>query len=423
MTAPLRSRRSCLAALVGSALLPAMARGARRGPPTILLRSGWQTVNIGDIAHTPGVLAVLEEHLPGARLILWSKALDRGVAAMLRRRFPALAIVRHPGHEPVAADPTLDEALDRADFLLHGSGPSVVGAPEIRTWRDRAGKPYGLIGVTVPTVDDELRDLLDGAAFVFTRETTSLGVLGEAGVRGPALDFVPDGTFAFDLRDEAAADATLEAHGLRPGEFLCAVPRLRYTPYWKIRPGGTRPEVVAAREAENDRHVGPDHAKLREALAAWVRRTGGKVLACPEMTYQVDLLGPLLVDPQPADVRDRFAVLGRYWLPDEAASVYGRSAGVVSLECHSPILALAAGTPAVHLRQPTDTAKAQMYRDLGLGDWLLEIEAADGPAIAGRIDSITADPAAARDRARRAVALAAERFERGVRALASAVPG
>jgi hypothetical protein len=30
----------------------------------ILLRSSWQTINIGDIAHTPGVLALLERYLP-----------------------------------------------------------------------------------------------------------------------------------------------------------------------------------------------------------------------------------------------------------------------------------------------------------------------------------------------------------------------
>ncbi|MEJ7592816.1 MAG: hypothetical protein WKF77_14810 [Planctomycetaceae bacterium] len=32
----------------------------------ILLRSSWQTVNIGDIAHTPGMLALLEKHRPDA---------------------------------------------------------------------------------------------------------------------------------------------------------------------------------------------------------------------------------------------------------------------------------------------------------------------------------------------------------------------
>ncbi len=36
-------------------------RAAVRRAPRILLRSSWQVVNIGDIAHTPGVLALLEK--------------------------------------------------------------------------------------------------------------------------------------------------------------------------------------------------------------------------------------------------------------------------------------------------------------------------------------------------------------------------
>lgn len=42
--------------------LHAQGRVSRR----ILLRSSWQTVNIGDIAHTPGMLALLEKHRPEA---------------------------------------------------------------------------------------------------------------------------------------------------------------------------------------------------------------------------------------------------------------------------------------------------------------------------------------------------------------------
>ena len=39
---------------------------AQKKPPRILLRSSWQIVNIGDIAHTPGVLALIEKYLPEA---------------------------------------------------------------------------------------------------------------------------------------------------------------------------------------------------------------------------------------------------------------------------------------------------------------------------------------------------------------------
>ncbi len=77
-------------------------------PPTILLRSGWQTENIGDIAHTPGVLHLLEQHLPEVKVILWSNALENGVFAMLDRRFPDVEIVSGEPEE-------LAETFDRAD--------------------------------------------------------------------------------------------------------------------------------------------------------------------------------------------------------------------------------------------------------------------------------------------------------------------
>jgi len=48
-----------------AAALGAFTPGQPR-PRRILLRPSWQVVNIGDIAHTPGVLALLERHLRDA---------------------------------------------------------------------------------------------------------------------------------------------------------------------------------------------------------------------------------------------------------------------------------------------------------------------------------------------------------------------
>jgi len=50
-------------------------------------------VNIGDIAHTPGVLALIEKHLPEAEVCLWASGdLTAEVAAMEHKRFPKLRI-------------------------------------------------------------------------------------------------------------------------------------------------------------------------------------------------------------------------------------------------------------------------------------------------------------------------------------------
>ena len=71
------------------------SRGSdQQRPLRLLLRSSWQTVNIGDIAHTPGVLAILEKHLPGVEVRLWPSKVDNGVEEMLVSRFPKLRIVK-----------------------------------------------------------------------------------------------------------------------------------------------------------------------------------------------------------------------------------------------------------------------------------------------------------------------------------------
>jgi phosphoribosylformimino-5-aminoimidazole carboxamide ribonucleotide (ProFAR) isomerase len=57
------NRRSFLATL--AVTLASISRAAGGRPPRIVLRSSWQTVNIGDIAHTPGVLHLLEPYCSG----------------------------------------------------------------------------------------------------------------------------------------------------------------------------------------------------------------------------------------------------------------------------------------------------------------------------------------------------------------------
>lgn len=401
MSPPARvPRRHVLASAIAAGMSPALGSAAAPPGQHLLLRSSWQTENIGDVAHTPGMLALLEKHRPQDRVTLWPNRISPEVETLLTSRFPKLVIARTKAEQ--------EEALAACDFFLHGSGPGLVGGNEAELARV-AGKPYGFGGITLS--DDELRNnrrLLAGARFVCLRDTDSLQAFQGATIEGPRAAFGPDATFALDLRDETAATALLERFRLDPGEFLCAIPRLRWTPYWEIRPGEVKPNPK--RIAENEACAERDHAKLREAIVAWVRETGKQVFAVPEMTYEVPLLKPLLFDPLPADVKPQVAVLDRYWLTAEAASVYARAAAVVSLEMHSPIIAIANGTPAVHLRQPTDTRKGQMWRDIGLERWLFEIDASEGRQIAERIVEIGTNLPAARQVAARARAFAAERM-------------
>ena len=90
----LRQTGAACVAGVWSTLDPQSARGGGAGSKTILLHSAWQTINIGDIGHTPGTLRIIEQHLPDAQVILWAASLNAPVEAMLRRRFPKVEIVQ-----------------------------------------------------------------------------------------------------------------------------------------------------------------------------------------------------------------------------------------------------------------------------------------------------------------------------------------
>ena len=60
-------------------------------------------------------------------------------------------------------------------------------------------------------------------------------------------------------------------------------------------------------------------------IISYVKNTGNKVLACAEMTYQVEMAKEVLVDPLPAEVKKNVVWRDTFWLPDEAASIYSKA--------------------------------------------------------------------------------------------------
>ncbi|MGA0559153.1 polysaccharide pyruvyl transferase family protein [Larkinella sp. VNQ87] len=378
--------------------------GLAAAPKKILLRSSWQTVNIGDIGHTPGVLTLLENYLPDAEVRLWPSSVGNGVDELLKRRFPKLLIVQTP--EEVAA------ALKECDFLLHGSGPSLVARNDVARWRKETGKPYGVYGITFPGVysDDPKAvvkanpldvDLLSNARFALFRDSVSLGLAKEIGVTCPVMEFCPDGAFAVDFRNDSAAETFLKEHGLQEGQFLCVIPRQRFTPWWEI-PSKKTP-FDERKNARNQAMREHDNGPIRDAIIAVVRQTGLKVLIVPEDETQVKLGKELLYDPLPDDVKANVVWRDRYWLTDEAVSTYVRSVGLFGLEMHSPILCIGHGIPAIVCRFAEQTSKGFMWRDIGLDDWLFDVDnEKDRAGIVPAVLAMAKDPKAARAKAAKA---------------------
>lgn len=430
------TRRHFLAtAATATATITALppARAAANRPPRVLLREALQYENIGDVGRVPGTIRLLERHLPGAEITLWPWSLSAPERAMLTRAFPKLCIAEGEiDARGRASTPALAEAWAQADFFLSPT----KNARSYTEWA-ATGRPFGLFGASFDPITDRrtrpqgltLRELraeierlprgefekkfgarafYEKAAFIYPRDTLGLRYLQREELKPGVLEFGPEGCFALDLRDEARAADWRKRHGLADDDYICVVPRLRYTPYYRVK---NLPRSAGDYELDalNAASAASDHAALRDLIVRWVRQTSARVIACPEMTYQIATAKEQLIDPLPDDVKKRVVWRDTFWLPDEAAALYARARAVVSAECHSPIIALAAGTPMLHVRNPVDTIKAQMFADIGLGDWLFESTEATGDRLWAPLRVIHDDLPRARARVRDVMAKVADR--------------
>ena len=348
--------------------ISSIAKADKHSKKRILLRSSWQTVNIGDIGHTPGVLHLLEKYLPEVEVRLWAGDVNNGVKEMLLRRFPTLEIFTSANKE------SIQRAFTECDFLLHGSGPYLVAENDVEKWKNETGKPFGIYGITYNEINMSLKvnAILSSAEFVFFRDSMSLSYAKQVGVLCKFMDFGPDGAFAVDTFNELKARSFLAANQLEVGKFMCVIPRFRNTPYWLI-PSKNRP-FDAAKDAVNQAFKEQDHQALREAMIEVVTQTDLKILIVPEDETQVAIGKEMLYDPLPIIIKKRVVWRSHYWLTDEAISTYKLSAGIFGNEMHSPIMAVGNGIPAIVCRFKEQTSKGIMWRDIGLGDWLFDLD-------------------------------------------------
>ncbi|ANH81680.1 polysaccharide pyruvyl transferase [Niabella ginsenosidivorans] len=386
-------------------LLPFEALSQKKNS-IIILRSSWQTVNIGDVGHTPGVIALLEKYLPDAQVLLWPTDVGKGVEQMLIRRFPKLIILKTEADQ--------DDAIDRADFFLHGSGPSLTGRKELTKWTSRTNKPYGIYGITYPgnyafPADRDKYDpadipLMSKARFCYFRDSVSLTYAKSKGVNCPEMGFCPDGAFAIDLRDDTSAQSFLNAHNLQPGKFVCVIPQYRFSPWWEIPEKKLKVDSIKANY--NLKYKEHDNAPIREAMIAVARQTDIKLLIVPENETQVRIGKEMLYDPLPGDVKAKTVWRDHYWMTDEAVSTYAMSAGLFGLEMHSPIFCIDVGVPAIVCHFDEQTSKGYMWKDIGLGQWLFDM---DKPKDVARITPAVLDMIK-NPKAAHAKVVAAQRF-------------
>lgn len=374
--------------------------------PVILLRSSWQTVNIGDIAHTPGMLEILTKQVPEAHIVLWPCHVENGVKEMLMHYYPQVEIVEGERHTP-----QIDALFDRADFLLHGSSPMIM-TEDLTYWRKHSDKPYGFGGITIESLSPEQRVLVDEAAFFFARDCTTLEFLKREKVKCPIVEFGPDAAFSMIKHETGALDGFMKEHGIGNHDFLVIIPRLRYSPYHLFKPEHAGDPVHLQRHEINLVHQDADLAAVLNLTKLWIKNTGKKVVLCPEMVYEMQLNKEQIYAKLTPQEQSATVVYPEFWLPDRAIELYRHAHTLVSMEMHSPIMSLAAGIPSFYLQLPTDSCKGQMWNDIGLADWIYRLPEKSAADIWPALARVIADYPAAQQRARDAMALVAARQRR-----------
>lgn len=406
------TRRHFLSATSAALCAPAFAGVAK--PKTILLHSAWDTVNIGDIGHTPGTLRVLEQHLPDARVVVWAMKLDERVSAMLRRRFPKVEFLSGSLRGKSERDLRLQEAIRDADLFIRNSG--MGQDTSFMEHCRKVGTPYGLFGQSYfPNMIEgqgaaERIELLNAAAFIYTRETKSLDILKSGGVKTPVLEFGPDGCFGIDVRDDGRGLATMKKLGLEERKFItiqlrtntAKLPGVDDTRIPKLNPLHPTPQQIADDERRAE--------KYRDLITRWVTQTGYKVLIAPEVKKEMEHNKRLIFDPLPPPIQKQVVNLETFWNADEAASVFARAHTAICHEPHSLIIALANGTPIIHTYSEFHSPKCWMFKDIGLPQWLLEMDETPAEKMAETLLTIHADYSAARRKVQQAMAYVHERF-------------
>jgi len=350
-----------------------LADGKR--PRHILLRSGWQVENIGDIAHTPAMLALIEKYNPNTKVTFWPwyTYLPDNEVAMLKKRFPKLEIVQGAfDAQGKSSTPELEAAIASADFLLHNSGPATIAWADMMNFKKFTGKSFGVYGVSYGLYGTPETAILSDAAFVYFRDSVSLQKAKDAGVHAAIMGLSPDVAFAIDVLDDTKATAFLKENGLADQKFLCCIPKHRNTPTW-LHTHKNRP-FDALKNERNQAMKEHDHQPMREAITQIARTTGLKILICHEDETQMAIGKEWILDKLPEDVKPKCVWLNRNWLTDEAISIYKRSAGMFSNEMHSPIMCIAQGIPAIVCRWQEQSTKGIMWKDIGLGEWLFDFD-------------------------------------------------
>jgi polysaccharide pyruvyl transferase WcaK-like protein len=287
-------------------------------------------------------------------------------------------------------NPTAANAFENAGFVYYNSGTTFnYGRLGIKNlWgytlplamsliiARKIGVPYGVGSQSFDALEWPMellyRKLFGDAEFVYCRDTDSLNYLSQKRLTNKCSGYRPDSTFFFKGFDEAWADKFMSEHELKNENFMCLMQRLSSKQSEFNDPTGGA--VSEERKHEQMR-------KLKILIEQWIERTGGKVLICHETRDTLKTVPEYLLNILDKKTLKNCVYMDSFWTSEQAYSIFKRARIVTSMEMHSIIMTINVGTPVIH--NPFDECgrKKYMLNDLGLGDWLIDIDSCSDNAM------------------------------------------
>ncbi len=391
----------------------------------------WGNVNAGDKAITKGTVTSLRHCYPHSEISVVSmfprtSAQFEASSNYIRNQFPditvlpSLPLVSRDGSLFIRAlrtvllacglfcTPLLKRlcrsspllfAFEQADMVLLNAGHLLFWSDRMGQKRRilrsfilplvvarRLGKPYGLHAQSFGPFEFSqggyvLRRLfhyvLSKADYVSVRDSRSLTELEACFTRREIgrIAVVLDPAFYLGGRDESAASAILQNHGLERNGFLAMTVRLsRRGSYDRL------PAEVAASYA----------TKVGEFVSLWVSRTSMPVaFVCQVPRDHED--AAFILSMVPSECREKCHILGYANSPEMLIGLYANACALVGMRFHSLVFALLSAVPVLGLHYYDLGPKIDgLLRDIGCGELSFSIEDVDPEALVDAASGVVA---------------------------------
>ena len=198
--------------------------------------------------------------------------------------------------------------------------------------------------------------LLKHATFIGARDPQSLEYMKSRQIVNKDMSFRPDSTFFAVGEDNAWADDFLAKHSLKEKEFVTLTIRSSLQGYIN-------------KERENTYM-----SCLCEFIELLTKRLSLSVLLCPEVRSEIQPMYDLIYSRLSPEEQEKCIWMDHFWTTEQARSVYRKAETVISMEMHSIILALGAGTPVLHPRFMEAGRKAWMLHEMNMSEWLFDMD-------------------------------------------------